>query len=658
MNGTLKLLIISFFIPSVLSAQVWADKVISYSSQKSDKIYSAEQALGSPSINKGFGKTYCSWTPEFDFKKNYEFLHLGFSEEIASNSIIIHANSGKDEIKGVLVFDVAGNEYEVFSENKSIKDDSGLIQIFLEKELIIKSVKVIINGKPKFEEVQIDAIGIQDNSNPFQIRINKIEDELYNSNPINLGYSVNSKYSELAPLITSDGNMLFFVRDNHPNNIGLEKNQDIWYSEKNSDNKWSKAINIDRPVNTTGNDFAVSTLRNGNELLLGNKYRGDKLLRGLSVTSKKNNDEWNIPLDFDFPEIDAESRFKNYHLSDSRNIMLIAYHSNDGEGVVDIHVSFKKNDGSWTEPKNLGHKINTAANETSPFLASDEKTLYFSTSGYPGFGKSDIFMSKRLDDTWTNWSEPINLGSTVNSENWDAYFTITNDGKKAYFVSNNNSIGKEDIFEIDLPSKAQPEGIVTVVGKVLNKKTNKPLSANIKYFSLESNEIKGSTKSDSSSGRYELYLPRDEIYSIQAYSENYFSENENVDLVDTDTSIIMSLNLYLVPVEKGQTVKLNNLFFKFGKSNLLPQSYNELDRILDFLMNNKEVKIFIKGYTDTIGDESRNQKLSEDRAEKVFQYLVENGINKNRLEYKGFGETNSETQQENNRKVEFEIIEK
>jgi outer membrane protein OmpA-like peptidoglycan-associated protein len=321
-------------------------------------------------------------------------------------------------------------------------------------------------------------------------------------------------------------------------------------------------------------------------------------------------------------------------------------------------------DGKWSKPMNLGNSLNSVGNEVSPFLASDGKTLYFSTNGYPGFGKNDIFVSRRLDDTWKNWSEPMNLGNKVNTNEWDAYFSTSAAGDYAYFVSSANKATSEDIFRIKLPTSAKPTSVVLISGKVLNSKTGEPLGAKIIYEELPSGKEAGVARSNPSKGEYTIALPAGKKYGFSASAEGYIAINENIDLTQLTEFKEIKKDLKLVPIEKGEKVSINNIFFEFGKEGLLPESFPELNRLVKLMITNPNLKIRIEGHTDNIGNDKNNLLLSENRTLSVMNYLVENSIESNRLETKGYGKTkpkannNTEEGRQQNRRVEIVILEK
>ena len=222
------------------------------------------------------------------------------------------------------------------------------------------------------------------------------------------------------------------------------------------DSNFEMAKNIGYPINNEAHNFAISLSPDGNTLLVGNKYNLDGTMgKGVSISNFKGTN-WEYPKPINLND-NIIGRNVTYSLASNRKVLLMSAERDDSHGKEDIYVFFRINDSTWSDPVNLGVQINTASSEIAPYLAADMTTLYFSTDGRPGYGNTDLFISRRLDESWTNWSEPLNLGPKFNTSGWDAYFTIPASGDYAYYVSTNNSIGKEDIFKIKLPDALKPK---------------------------------------------------------------------------------------------------------------------------------------------------------------------------------------------------------
>ncbi len=480
----------------------------------------------------------------------------------------------------------------------------------------------------------------------------------------NLGSNVNSQYSEIAPIISPDGNTLFVGRIYHPKNTGTLKECDIWYSEKQADGSWGKAKNIGYPINNEGVNVVITVTPDGNSLLLEGLYNSDgshKSEKGISL-SYKTDKGWSIPQEVKVKNYVNHNIYETYCLTNDRSVLILAIQTDDTYGDMDLYVSFKQADGSYSEPKNMGPILNTFAGDGTPFLAQDNTTLYFSSYGQNGYGSSDIFMTKRLDDTWLNWSKPKNLGTNINTADWDTYFSLDAEGKTAYFVSTSGSYGQEDIFELKLEEELQPDPVVLIYGKVLNDSTGRPIAATITYEDLSTSKEVGVAQSDPLTGEYKIVLPYGKKYGFRANATNYLAENENIDLTGIKEYKEIERNLKLVPFTIGETIVLNNIFFAQASAELLSTSNAELDRLVELMKKFKDMEIEIGGHTDNIGDAAKLLTLSEQRAEAVKKYLITAGIAEKRITAVGYGGTKplttADKERAKNRRVEFKIIKK
>lgn len=473
-----------------------------------------------------------------------------------------------------------------------------------------------------------------------------------------LDTNINSKYAELAPIISADGKTMYVCRNNHPNNIG--KGNDIWISHLLEEGKWSALENIGKPLNNEGANFVVSVSPDNNSLVVANRYKEDGSIggNGLSITSKTTKG-WSIPKAIEIQNYYNRDRYVGYFLCADNKTLILSVRRDDSEGQKDLYVSFLKGDQTWSIPLNMGRTINTFENEANPFIAADGKTLYFASKGHLGYGGHDIFVSKRLDDTWTNWSVPKNLGPQINSKHEDLSFYLTAKGDQAYLGSGG------DIWSIENPEK--PEPIVLIKGRVFNAKTKKPMAVPIQYQNLSLSERESTSKnlgiasSDPTTGAYQIVLPAGAAYGYQAEKDGFYPISNFIDLVNLDSYEEQTVDLYLTPIEKGKEVRLNNLFFEFNKASLKPASYAELNRLAEILKKMKSSKIEIAGHTDDKGATAYNLELSQQRAAAVVQYLVEQGIEPTRLKAVGYGETkplvknSSDENRGINRRVEFKI---
>jgi OmpA-OmpF porin, OOP family len=518
--------------------------------------------------------------------------------------------------------------------------------------------------------------------------------------PESIGSAVNTEYSELNPVMSPDGKTLYFGRKNHPQNkfgmAGTEQiagSQDIWYSESLM-GAWTTARRMSEALNRDQYNTIYSVSPDGQTILVKGAYvNGQYETRGFSI-AKKSATGWEIPKKLDIPKYEKLSRGKNEYgyLTNDGKVLLMAFSEKKNSDEDDIYASFLEKDGSWSEVINLGDDVNTDFTETTPFLAADGKTLYFSSNREGGKGSNDIWVCKRKDETWINWTEPTNIGEPINTDQYDAYYTISAAGDYAYFISSNNSVGKKDIFRLKLdqpkpvetppttttpmaggeknpqpekPKDIKSEPVVLVSGKVIDGKTGKvPNNAKIIYEDLTNGKELGVATPDPITGIYKVVLPYGKNYGITTKIDGYVGTSQNIDLSKITGKYleIEGKDMTVKLVEVGVKVEMNNIFFEFGKAELKSESFPELNRIATFFKSNTKIISEISGHTDNLGTDLVNNKLSQERADVVRNYLLTQGVPAERLTAKGYGKTRPKVANDTpenqaiNRRVEFEIL--
>ncbi|HYG40534.1 MAG TPA: OmpA family protein [Cytophagales bacterium] len=483
--------------------------------------------------------------------------------------------------------------------------------------------------------------------------------------PEKLNSTINSSAYESHPIISPDGSTLYFSRLKHPDNTGgVQSGSDIWISELDSAKNWSLARNIGSPLNNMGNNYVSSILPDAQTVLLPNLYEENGApshTSGISI-ARKTSTGWDIPRKIEIEYFINKSKQGDFFLSTDGKVLVMAIQYYFTYGNEDLHVSFLKEDGTWSQPQNLGKEINTKFHEVSPYLASDGVTLYFSSNGHGGFGSKDIFVTRRLDDTWKSWSKPANLGKSINTAGMETSFVIPASGDYAYLVSSINSESHSDIYRVPVPQEAKPEPVILIKGKVYNAKTNQPVQAEIKYELLPEGKNVGNASSDPTTGEYSLVLPAEKNYAFYAQAAGYLSINENIDTKSLSDYKEITKDLYLVPLKIGESITLKNVFFERSTANILEESFPELDRMVKILKDNPDMEVEIGGHTDNVGKAELNVKLSEKRAETVIEYFISKGIDKNRMTGMGYGGSDpiapndSEENKKLNRRVEFKIL--
>ena len=487
----------------------------------------------------------------------------------------------------------------------------------------------------------------------------------------NLGININSDLAELRPTISADGNLLFFICENHPYNTkygSIRNSQDIWYTERDSFGNWGEAMHLEYPLNTYVYNAVFWISPDNNRILIRNAFiDGDYAGNGVSMSYRRKNGTWSKPEALRIKNFEKYDRGRQNGASMAQDGQTLLMYMSEDKGSYnnDIYVSFLQPDGTWSEPRSLGKKINLSKyDEMTPYMAADGVTMYFSSNRPGGLGDNDIWMTKRLDKTWQKWSDPVNLGAPINTEDWDAFFTMDAGGEYAYMSSAQSGYGQSDIVRVKLLEREKPDPVVLVSGNVYNKKTNQPLSANLIYQTLPDGTEAGNGVSNPLDGSFKMVLPYDKNYSIRATADKFFaiSENLNLDSLIKAGYKEIHKDLYLVPIEIGQVVRLNNVFFDFDKWDLRPESFVELDRVVKLLNDNPAIEIEMSAHTDARGSDDYNFKLSDNRARSVMEYIISKGIAASRIVSQGYGETkpvatnDTDDGRQLNRRVEFKIM--
>jgi outer membrane protein OmpA-like peptidoglycan-associated protein len=609
-----------------------------------------------------------------DFTLSADFKQLGGKDD---NGFGITWCSGKEDLNLFMVS--SRGDYAIYSGNpeklKSWKRSDAVLPLGNVNTLKIQSsggsLSFFINGTKVEERKPIVAFGyslgaivftemklVVDNFSLLQDQKIELPTTASPDKKENLAANINTVEDELGPVISTDGKTLLFARQNVPENTGGKDDDEDVYASQWINGAWSKAKNLGRAVNTVGTDnlLAVSADNNtlmfeeDNQLMMRHRSEmGWSELEKMGLTFTNELDHFVASLSADGRAVIFSAKLKSNVYYDPKR--------DDG----DLYVCLKEND-RWSAPINLGKAINSSGEETSPFLSSDGKTLYFSSNGRPGYGDQDIFMARKNGDSWTDWSNPVNLGPGINSPYFDAYYTVPASGDYAYFVSYDKGFGKADIFRVRLHDAVRPKSVTLVKGKVLSSKNNAPLTASVHFENIDNGTDMGEARTDPKTGAYQIILPFGFHYGVRASTKGYYSVHENLDLKEVAKYSEVTKDLLMVPIEIGETVKLNNVFFDPGQPTLKPASFPELDRLVAILKENTAIFIELEGHTDNLGKPAILQKLSEDRVESVKKYLIDHGIHGNRISGKGYGATkpialgNTDEDRKLNRRVEFRII--
>jgi outer membrane protein OmpA-like peptidoglycan-associated protein/Tol biopolymer transport system component len=482
--------------------------------------------------------------------------------------------------------------------------------------------------------------------------------------PVNLG-SVNSEFNDYMPQSNPTGKIIYFTstRKGSPFNSDsydrdFQWGEDIYLMEKTA-NGWTDPKTLPAPINSKNNDGCASFSGDGQTMVYSACSRDEGIGSCDLYISTLVGSEWSEPKNMgnvvNSSDWDAQPA-----LSADGSMIIFASNRTGGYGGEDLYMITKNVFGEWGVPSNLGPVINTPSSENAPFFGADGKTLYFSSNGHPGFGGYDIFVSTFMDGKWT---PPRNLGSPLNSDKDDKYFTIGGNGEVGYFASSREGgKGMYDLYSIKIPESMRPQPTVVVSGIVSNAKDNKPVQSWVMVEDLETGDLIATNKSNSVTGKYLAVLPSGRNYSVSANKEGFFFYSAKFEVPSGSKYQELTLNIPLKPLEKGAKVILNNIFFETGKATLTPESKGELNRAVELLKTNPTMKIEISGYTDNVGSAASNMTLSQNRATSVLNYLVTGGIDASRLTPKGYGpnqpiaSNDTPEGRQANRRTEFLIL--
>ena len=656
----------------------WASQVLEFSSEKvvpfQTTEYKAVQVLGKPNVFPKVTESTAAWQPSQPDSPSSEFITVSFDTIMSIRQVAVAENFGSGAIDQILAVDENKNSHILYHrpENQPLQNrkKGEMLHVFLEEltPYSVIAIKLILNTERIKGVNQIDAIAISESIDPIKPLIRIAKDAPKEVFRENLGKNINSRHQEFAPIISLDGKVLFFTRNYlpvfwQPKKTFANEDMDVWYSNKDGKGNWGKARRIGLPVNDKGKNAVFSVSADGKEIFLLNNYKKNTLSKtGISHSFLTSNG-WSYPEEIKFVKFDNYSHYCDISISPDGSVMVMSIMRPSTIGRRDLYVSFKKDKNLWSEPINMGKHINTTEDDASPFIAADGKTLYYSTRGFMGFGDNDIFKTVRLDDSWFNWSEPENLGSSINTPEWDAFFTIPASGEYAYICSTNAS-KKEDIYRLELPKTAKPESVAIISGNVLNITDNKPIES-ILTMTPQNNKLKTEIKNyDPATGSFSFVVPLKEIYDFVPYAKGYLGLTEMVDLSKEISYREIKKDFYLMPLEVGNKGILNSFTFEQGESKLQTPALKDLDKIVHAMLDYPTLEIFFEGHTDNQGDFQLNLKLSEERLEEVKNYLISKSVSAERITTKGWGQTRpiasnlTEERRKLNRRVEFTIIKK
>lgn len=459
------------------------------------------------------------------------------------------------------------------------------------------------------------------------------------------------------------GNTLYFAsaRNNARKNYGWNEEPflDIYKSTLGDEGVFSEPTTVSE-LNSKYHDGPVTITADGNTIYFAsdsfreNSFEKDKknklkLGKNNLFSATKNGDSWANIKSLPFNSNDYST--SNPSVSADGKTLYFSSDMPGSLGGVDIWKVAINGDGSYGTPENLGKKVNTEGNESFPFIADDNTTLYFASSGKQGLGGLDVY---QID--LSKGADAVNMGKPINTEKDDFAFTFNKAKNIGFFSSNRN--GNDDIFG------ATPICGVDVITLVTNAKTGEKL-ANAKVSILDDKKNIISTEMSNAQGEVKYRVECDKVYAIQASKDGY---EGNSFAVAKSKGTPVNVSASLQPIDVIVTEKeivLQSIYFEFNKSNITQEGAFELDKLVQVMKNNDQLVIMVKAHTDNRGSDVYNMNLSDRRAKSTVQYIISKGISAKNISGKGYGEsepkvncgeTCTEEQHAENRRSEFLIV--
>jgi OOP family OmpA-OmpF porin len=520
--------------------------------------------------------------------------------------------------------------------------------------------------------------------------------------PQNLGPKVNSKEAEIRPTLSPDGKRLYYLMEKDITQTKSKEDntiQAVCYTEKDEQGNWKPFSPAPKPFNEQRDNAIFWVSSDGNTALIRGEFADGKPVgRGISKTVKTENG-WSVPKAIKVEGYSQMSidRYTGLSLTIDEKHMLLYFSEEKNSRLNDIYYSRSLGNDRWSKPVKISGGISMDDyDEIAPFLAADQKTMYFSSNRPGGIGDYDIWMTKRVDDTWMSWTEPVNMGKNINSALWDAYFATDAEGEIGYWATTKNATGKSDLVTMKLESWQRVRNKVDLIANI-----SKFDSSDVKLNGKVRIKIDGDSTDESlvfENGELKTALSYGKKYIITTQVDGMETVSDTIDLTAYGVAKVMRKDFLMNPVKpkhlidsegnwvdasgrilpssredsllieaynNGELVKSINkemILFDFGKSTLREESMKMLDKIARLMRMIPDAKLDLAAHTDNIGSDKANQLLSENRAQSVKNYLLSRKVAETQLQAKGYGESkpmasnSTEVGRQQNRRVDINFM--
>ena len=475
---------------------------------------------------------------------------------------------------------------------------------------------------------------------------------------------ISTKFDEYLPIISPDQELSFFTRrlekKSKQSITSIIVEEFTWSKKENKTFEVGSAL--DYPFNMESNEGGASITIDNKILYYTKCSLTQEGYRNCDIYYVFNQDcSWSEVQTFSKNISKIDSWESQPTVSSDGKTIIFASDRKGGYGKIDLYeITFKN--GQWSNPENLGDKINSNENEKSPYLHTDGKTLFFASQNFPTLGGFDIFYSRK--DSSGNWQQPKNIGYPINSVADEISLFVSTDGNSAYFASNHlNGVGGWDIYSFDLHKEARPERVLFLKGDLLDENGQVLNDVELEIKNIKTNEIT-TIKVDAGTYVSSLTLDEKDDVLITVKKEGFAFNSTYISANDTVFKSPSSLDISMQSLDEGKSFAIEDIYFDNNSYELKDITKEVLVEFAKYLEINNSLVIEINGFTDNIGDASDNQILSENRSKAVRDLILLQGISESRISYKGFGESspksnnNTEKGRAQNRRTEFRIIRK
>lgn len=613
--------------------------------------------------------------PELNYKIGVLFLHT--DDKFEAIKYLKKAYELKEDVAPDILYQLGRAYHQVLDFERAIEKYNAYKSSIPPKEIsrnpefishVNKLIEECNNGKELVE-------------NPLRVIVN------------NMGENINSIYDDYYPVVTEDDSLMYFTsrRPFSPKDKRMDYDnkfsEDIYKSTKRN-GKWSVAQNLEKPRNSKRNEAALAISDDLQALYM---YDGKSNAGDIEVSRFKKG-KWRKPKSIKGPFNTKHRETAITFSSDGKTAYFISSREKTTSGGKDIYYTYKDSKGKWIKPQNLGTVINTKYDEEGVSLSPNDSILFFSSKGHNTMGGYDVFYS--VKNEIGEWSMPENIGYPINTPDDDLFYNLVKANKHAYYTSIRESgMGGKDLYKIiflgaekqmamandnefwafnadtihsiflEELELVEIDSSIILRGTITDSESGEGVRAKLELIDLDNSRIMA-TGVSKENGDYKIKLPDVKDYGIEITAQGYLLFLDVLDLSADKSKVIIERDFELEKVKVGDKVVLKNIFFEFAKSTLKPESYAELNNVVKLLENNPTMRIEISGHTDNVGSQKANLRLSLQRAKSVVDYLEAQGIDKDRLEAKGYGYSqpiapnDTPEGRELNRRVEFKVLSK